>query len=119
MGTMGEDFVATIAERDREGLRSLLSDEVDFKGLTPSLLWQAEKPEDVEAIVFDHWFEGMTVTAVPVLDTDDVAGIDQIGYRFEVDTRLGPRVVEQQAYYKVKEGRIMFVRLVCSGFRIP
>jgi hypothetical protein len=61
----------------------------------------------------------MEVTAVPVLEHDEVAGMDRVGYRFEVDTRLGPRVVEQQAYYKVKEGRITFVRLACSGFRIP
>ena len=119
MGTMGEDFVAAIAKRDREGLKALLADDVDFKGLTPSLFWRAENPDDVEAIVFDHWFEEMEVTAIPVLRTDDVAGINQIGYRFDVDTRLGPRVVEQQAYYKVKQGRITFVRLVCSGFRIP
>jgi hypothetical protein len=119
MGTMGEAFVTAIAKRDQEGLRTLLADDVDFMGLTPSLLWRADNPDDVDKIVFDHWFDDMEVTAIPVLDHDDVAGINRVGYRFEVDTRLGARVVEQQAYYKVKEGRITFVRLVCSGFRVP
>jgi hypothetical protein len=120
MSSLGEQFVAAIAKRDRDGLRQLLSDDVDFQALTPKRVWTATTPGEVDGIVFDNWFEeGEHVTAVPSLETGHVAGVDRVGYLCEVDTPAGPRVVEQQAYYKVKDDRIVHMRIACSGFRIP
>jgi ketosteroid isomerase-like protein len=119
MTTLGEEFVAAIAKRDRDGMRSLLAEDVDLKGLTPSRLWEGTSPDDVDDIVFGHWFEeDEVITAVSHVETGEVAGVERVGYRFEMDTPLGPRVVEQQVYYKVREGRIVHLRLVCSGFRV-
>jgi hypothetical protein len=119
MTTLGEEFVAAIAKRDRDGMRSLLAEDVDLKGLTPGRLWEAASPDEVDAIVFGRWFEeDEVITAVSHVETGEVAGVERIGYRFEMDTPLGPRVVEQQVYYQVKEGRIVQIRLVCSGFRV-
>jgi hypothetical protein len=120
MSGLGEQFVAAIAKRDRDGLKRLLSPDVDFQGLTPKRLWSATTADEVDVIVFDHWYEeDEHVTAVPMLETGHVAGVDRVGYRCEVETPNGPRVVEQQAYYKVRDDRIVHMRLACSGFRIP
>ena len=98
---------------------SLLAEDVDLKGLTPRRLWEGTSPDDVDDIVFGHWFgEDKVITDVSHVETGEVAGVERVGYRFEMDTPLGPRVVEQQMYYKVKEGRIVHLRLVCSGFRV-
>jgi ketosteroid isomerase-like protein len=120
MSSLGEQFVSAIAKRDRDGLRQLLADDVDFQGLTPKRLWTATSADEVDGIVFANWFEDdENITAVPMLETGHVAGVDRVGYRYEVDTPNGPRVVEQQAYYKVKDDRIAHMRIACSGFRIP
>jgi hypothetical protein len=119
MTGLGEEFVAAIAKRDRGGLRSLLSEDVDFKGLTPGRLWEAEDVDGVDAIVFGRWFEEHErITAVTHVEIGEVAGVDRVGYRFELETPDGPRVVEQQAYFKVRDDRIVHMRLVCSGFRV-
>ncbi len=119
MTTLGEQFVAAIAQRDRDGLRLLLADDVDFKGMTPGRVWEAADPGGVDDIVLGHWFEeDEQVSAVPVLETAHIAGVDRVGYRLDVETPDGPRVVEQQAYYRVKDDRIVHMRVVCSGFRV-
>jgi hypothetical protein len=37
--------------------------------------------------------------------------------RLEIDNDDGAQVVEQQAYYRAEEGRIVWMRVLCSGFR--
>ena len=40
-----------------------------------------------------------------------------MSYRFEIDNEDGARVVEQQAYYREEDGRIVWMRVLCSGYR--
>ena len=42
---------------------------------------------------------------------------DRVGYRFRVQRPDGSYVVEQQAYLSEREGRIGWMRVLCSGFR--
>ena len=42
---------------------------------------------------------------------------DRVAWRFAVSTPDGPHLVEQQAYYSVTDGRISWMRVLCSGFR--
>src|SRR3989337_2031947 len=70
MTSLGHQFASAIGRRDRPALRSLLSDGVDFKGLTPGRVWEADSPDAVDEVVFGHWFE----------EADEVAavrGIDE------------------------------------------
>ena len=119
MDSPGRQLVDAIARRDRSGLRTALADDVDFKGLTPRRLWEATSAADVDEIVFGSWFEEQDrVDSLALVEEDAVADIQRVGYRLELTTPDGPHVVEQQAYYRATDdGRIGYLRVVCSGFR--
>lgn len=117
--TTGERFAHAIATKDRSGLAALLADDVDFLALTPRRMWEAHTPDEVAEVVFGSWFEdqdqidAMTHCAAgePVADRQHVA------YRFDLTTPDGPRVAEQQAYYAETDGKLSYLRIMCSGFR--
>ena len=46
-----------------------------------------------------------------------VADRERVGYRFSVTNPDGDFLVEQQAYLEERDGRICWMRVVCSGFR--
>ena len=119
MTEVGRRFAEAIAGRNEDALRALLADDVDFRGLTPRKFWEATSPDEVTEVVFGNWFEEQDrIDAVTVLDEgDDVGDTHRVAYRFDLTTPDGPHVVEQQAYYRERDDRLVFVRLVCSGFR--
>jgi len=119
MTEVGRRFAEAIAGRNEDALRALLSDDVDFRGLTPRKFWEATSPDEVTEVVFGNWFEEQDrIDAVTVLDEgDDVGDTHRVAYRFDLTTPDGPRVVEQQAYYRDRDDRLVYVRVVCSGFR--
>ncbi|MBC6449571.1 hypothetical protein [Actinokineospora xionganensis] len=119
MASLGERFANAMMLRDRDGLAALLDPEVDFRALTPNTFWTAATPTEVVDIVFDSWFEEHDhIDAVAALETGDAVGDTQrTGYRFDITTPDGPHVVEQQAYYRERDGRLRYLRIVCSGFR--
>ena len=51
------------------------------------------------------------------LDTGDMVDRQRVAWRFAVSTPDGPHLVEQQAYYSTTDGRISWMRVLCSGFR--
>ena len=55
--------------------------------------------------------------AVESVQTDAFADCERVAYRFRGHNADGPFVVEQQAYYTEREGRMDWVRVLCSGFR--
>jgi ketosteroid isomerase-like protein len=116
---VAERFVRAIAEHDRTALEALLAPDIDFRGLTPGRSWEAATPPDVVDVVLGHWFEDTDrIEAVTRIEHgDDVADVQRVGYRFDVSNDAGPQTVEQQAYYRVSDGRLSYVRVVCSGFR--
>jgi hypothetical protein len=118
MTTTGRRFVNAIATRDASTLASVLSPGVDFKGLTPGRLWEADSPEGVLEAVLGHWFEEQDeVTAVVDVSEGEVADTRHIAYRFDLRLPDGPYVVEQQAYYREGPDGISHLRIMCSGFR--
>ena len=119
MTEVGRRFAEAIAGRNEDALRALLADDVDFRGLTPRRFWEATSPDEVTEVVFGNWFEEQDrIDAVTVLDEgDDVGDTHRVAYRFDLTTPDGPRVVEQQAYYRDRDDRLVYVRVVCSGFR--
>jgi hypothetical protein len=119
MAVSAKEFAQVIADRDLAGMSALVAADVDFKGLTPGRFWEAATPEEVSDVVFGHWFEE-TDHVDAVLRTDDgepTGDTQRMSYRFAITNPDGRFTVEQQAYYRVRDDRISYLRVVCSGYR--
>ena len=118
MTTIGERFADAIAVHDASAMADLFADDVDFRGLTPRRLWEATKPIEVVDVVLGHWFEEIDrIGSVTRAETEPVSDTSHVSYRFDIDNEDGPQVAEQQAYYRVEDDRIVWMRVLCSGFR--
>jgi hypothetical protein len=116
--TLGADFARAFAGKDAARMRELLHPEVDFKGLTPSRSWDAADADAVVDILFGSWLEDSDhVEALEAVEDDAVADRERVGYRCSVTNPDGRFVFEQQAYLEPRDGRIGWMRVVCSGFR--
>jgi hypothetical protein len=118
MATLGTEFARALAERDATRLRELIHPEIDFRGLTPRRSWEANDPDELLAILFGKWFEDTDeIRALEHVETDAVADRQRVGYRVSVTNPDGDFLVEQQAYLAARDGRISWMRVVCSGYR--
>jgi hypothetical protein len=116
--SLGSDFARALAAKDSRRLRELVHPEIDFHGLTPSRAWQASDPDELMSLLFDEWFEDKDeITGIESVESDEVADRERVGYRFSVTNPDGDFLVEQQAYLEERDGRIAWMRVVCSGFR--
>lgn len=116
--TVGAEFAEALAAKDYDRLRGLLAPGIDFRGLTPNRVWEATDPDDVITTVLQQWFEDSDeIESLERVETDSIADRERVGYRFRVRNEDGPQVVEQQAYLAATDGRITWMRVVCSGFR--
>ncbi|HEX4482957.1 MAG TPA: hypothetical protein VH081_04165 [Solirubrobacteraceae bacterium] len=114
----GVEFARALAEKDANKMRDLLHSEIDFRGMTPNRIWEANDPDAVVAIFLDQWFEEEDeIEAIDDLDSSTFADRERVGYRFRVTCPDGPFVVEQQAYISARDGQIEWMRVLCSGFR--
>lgn len=116
--SLGEEFARSLAVKDFDRVKALMHPEIDFRGLTPSRDWEAHGPEAVVADVLVEWFEDCDeIEALEALESDAFADRERVGYRFSVSNPKGRFLVEQQAYLSARDGRIGWMRVVCSGFR--
>ena len=116
--SLGAAFATALAAKDFDAIRAMLHPEVDFRGLTPSRVWEASDPDAVIGSVLRQWFEDDDVIEVLLkLETDAFADREQVGYRFRVRNPEGLFEVEQQVYIGELDGRIGWMRSVCSGYR--
>jgi hypothetical protein len=120
MTTAGRRFAECLAAKDVDGLHGVLAPDVDFRGLTPGRPWEASDVPGVVEVLFGSWFEPSDeiVATADLQDSADVADTHGMSYRFHVRNDAGTYVVEQQAYYRCDpDGRIAYLRVLCSGFR--
>jgi hypothetical protein len=116
--TLGIAFAEAFAAKDYDRFRDIAHPEIDFRGLTPRRLWEADDPETVISEIFQLWLEPSDeVQALEHVETDMVADRERVGYRLSVTNPDGRFVVEQQAYLAERDGRIGWMRVLCSGFR--
>lgn len=114
----GPRFAAALGQKDFEAITSLLDAAVDFRGLTPRRNWEASSAQAVVDDILRQWFEDTDIIdEVVSIDADAFADRQRVAYRFRGHNADGPFVVEQQAYYTENDGRINWMRVVCSGFR--
>ena len=99
-------------------LRGLLATPVTFRAVTPRRFWDAETAVGVADVILGRWFgPDKQVTDITSLATDCVGDVKKVSYRLAVDLESGPSVIEQVVYYTEADGKIVDLRLVCSGFR--
>ena len=116
--TLGAEFARALAAKDFSRVLDLMHPEIDFCGLTPNRYWEASDAETAISGVLREWFEDSDeIEALEKLECDTVADRERVGYRFSVRNPEGLFLVEQQAYLSARDGRIDWMRVVCSGFR--
>lgn len=116
--TTGAAFAAALAAKDSEAIVALLHPEIDFRALTPRRAWEAHDPDQVLETLFGNWFEaGDEIVELVRVETDAFADRERVGYRLAVRNPEGDFLVEQQAYLSAPEGRVEWMRIVCSGYR--
>jgi hypothetical protein len=116
---LGEQFAASLAKKDRAALFALLADEMDFRAMTPGRFWEASTPTDVvDDVILGHWFEPSDhIEALESVETAEIADRTRVGYLLKVRNDDGMHLVEQQAYLAEQDGRISWLRVMCSGYR--
>ena len=116
--SLGTEFARALAAKDSDRIRELIHPEIDFRGLTPKRVWEASDHDELLSVLFQNWFEdGDRIEALESLDTDAFADRERVGYRFSLNNADGHFLVEQQAYLEERDGKIGWMRVVCSGFR--
>ena len=116
--TLGAEFARALAGKDSRRLLEILAPEIDFQAMTPRRTWQAADPEEVLTILFGSWFdESDEIESLEAVDTDGFADRQRVGYRLSVSNAEGRFLVEQQAYLSERDGRIEWMRVLCSGYR--
>jgi hypothetical protein len=116
--SLGASFAAALAAKDFDRIGELLHPEIDFRGLTPSRIWEAGDAETVIGAVLRQWFDDSDeIEELLSVDTDAFADRERVGYRFRIRNPEGLFEVEQQVFIGEREGRIGWMRSLCSGFR--
>ena len=110
-------FGRAVADKDADRVRALLHPQVDFQAMTPRKVWDADGPDDVVAALAVWFSESDVIEEVEVLETDAFADRERVAYRFRIRNGDGLHLVEQQAYLSEVDGRIGWLRIMCSGYR--
>ena len=116
---IGQLFAEALAKKDVPALLDVLDPEVDFRALTPGRFWEAcSATALVDDVLLGAWFEGDDhIEALEDVQLGSVADRDRVAYRLRVSNPEGVFLVEQQAYFGVENGRINWLRILCSGYR--
>lgn len=115
--TLAAAFARAVAEKDDAAMRALLHPEIDFQGLTPRRTWAGGSPDEVIDVLGTWFSESDVIESVEQVETDAFADRQRTGYRFRIRNDDGLHLVEQQAYLSEQDGRIGWLRIVCSGYR--
>jgi hypothetical protein len=114
---LGPAFAHALARRDWPQVMSLLKGDIGFAALTPRRAWEAPTAELAVQILAGWFDDSILVGEVISVRSDEIGGRCSVTYRFAGEQAVGPFVIEQHAYFTVDEGRIDWMRLVCSGFQ--
>jgi hypothetical protein len=116
---LGRQFAAAFAARDAPGLRALFGEDVSFRGLTPNRVWQVDTAgELIDGVLLGSWLEPSDIVEhVEAVETAVVGRRCRLGYRLRGVNPDGPFAVEQQGFFEVADGKITWLRMLCSGFQ--
>lgn len=115
---LGRMFAEALAAKDFERIAELLDPEVDFRGLTPRRSWEAIGPDQTVDEILTSWLEESDhVDELVSVETGTFADRATLSYALRGHNEDGPFTFEQRAYFTERDGRIDWMRVVCSGFR--
>ena len=115
------EFVGALVARDFDRARSQLHEEIDFRAMTPNRIWEADGPGGVEDVL-RNWLADPEeeIESVAVVDQSGGAGdTERTGWLVHGRGEDGPFVYEQQAYARERDGKIGWLRVMCTGQRPP
>jgi hypothetical protein len=116
--TLGAQYADALAAKDFDRVAALLHPEIDFRALTPRKFWEASEPRQLISGVLREWFEDSDeIEALERVETDAFADRERVAYRFRIRNPEGLFLVEQQVYLTERDGRIGWMRTLCSGYR--
>jgi hypothetical protein len=116
--SVGRQFAEALAAKDFDQAAALLDPEVDFRALTPKRAWEASDPDHFATAILTKWFEESDhIDELLEVEEGEFADRLRMSYAFRGHNDDGPFVVEQVAYFTEREGRIDWLRVLCSGFR--
>lgn len=114
---LGQSFLEALVIQDFEQIETLFAPQVRFRALLPPRICE-ESTAEASTGWLRRWFGG--ADTVQVLKATADLTFDRLYLRYRLrthDATHGWRVIEQQAYSEVQEGRIVDIWLLCSGFR--
>ena len=113
---LGAKFAEALGRKDFDAVMALLDPSIDFRGLTPG--WEATDADAVVDGILRQWFEETDeLEEIVSIEVDSFADRQRVSYRFRGHNADGSFVIEQQAYCTESDGRINYMRVLCSGFR--
>jgi ketosteroid isomerase-like protein len=112
------DLLEAIVARDFSRAQTLMHPEVEFRAMTPKRTWEADDPEAVEKVL-RAWFEHpeREVERVEPTEPGAVEDTERVGWRVYGCDASGGFVFEQQAFLRENGGRVVWMRVMCSGPR--
>jgi len=117
MSDIGTRFAQALAAKQADAMSDLLAPELDFKALTPGRFWEGATPEEAVTVFFGSWFDpDDRIDELVSIETGRVGDRESVTYRLQVTNADGKHDVEQRAYYDVQDGRIGYLRVLCSGY---
>jgi hypothetical protein len=115
--TLGAEFADAVAAKDHDRVRALLHDDIDFRAMTPSRVWDAAGPDDILSAIGTWFGDGDVIERLVAVETDSFADRERVGYRLQIRNDDGLHLVEQQAYLAERDGQIGWLRIMCAGYR--
>ena len=112
-----EEFVVALSDRDLGRLESCFHPDVRMHALVPSGLQELEGPSAVAA-KFNSWFA--EAESVQVLEKNIYKVADRLHVRYRFRERYSDgeaEIIEQDAYFDLRDGSIIAISLLCSGHR--
>jgi hypothetical protein len=115
---LGRGFAEALSTKDFDRITDIVDPEIDFRGLTPKRSWEASSADQLVAEILNEWLEPTDHPEGLInVETDEFADRHRVAYAIRGHNDDGPFQFEQQAYFTVRDGRIDWMRVVCSGFR--
>ncbi len=112
---VGDQFLSALTVLDFMSMSACFSEDAAFRALLPRGLQHAFGRED-SISHFQQWFGAADRIEFLKRESDAVAGRQHLSWRMRVHGQLGPRLIEQQAYATVEDGRFTRFDLLCTGF---
>jgi len=114
---LGTRFLDALGARDYVALAACFAADATLRGIVPPGLREADGREAITAR-FRLWTEDIADYEIVESDATPFADLLRLRWAVQgVDPELGLNAYEQTAYAEVADGKIVRMRLACSGHR--